>query len=195
MSWGVRQFGLVQAYWSKCEHGATVNCASDWFFSPPAFKKKRHADRLWCHPPPLSPFPHLPPPQPTQACDVTVLDNEVRFLLLLSVRMTSILSGSQRPLLTATRSHWIHTALSGPPRMHFKVGDQGLTCAWHPENDNTSASLHLLLRASAGDTKAHRLLPRCPTAWRKHSFRRGGGFTLIQEEGRALCVFYMHTGG
>lgn len=43
---------------------------------------------------------------------------------------------------------WAHTACTrcsvGPASSHFKVGDQGLTCAWHPENDNASASLHLL---------------------------------------------------
>ena len=54
---------------------------------------------------------------------------------------------------------WLARSHSGPPAMHFKVGDQGLTCAWHPENDNASASLHLLLRAGPGDTKARRAAP------------------------------------
>lgn len=78
-------------------------------------------------------------------------------------------------------------ALSGPPAMHFKVGDQGSTCAWHPENDNASASLHLLLRASPRDTKAcSRTILLCGGS--THSVVR---YTYRKE----ASVFYTNTGG
>lgn len=67
--------------------------------------------------------------------------------------------------------------------MHFKVGDQGLTCAWHPENDNGSASLHLLERCSHRDTKPHWLLPQ--GVRRKCSFRRR---PYIKEEGYVYSI-------
>lgn len=60
-------------------------------------------------------------------------------------------------------------SLRSPPAMHFKVGDQGLTCAWNLGNDNGSVGLHRLLRASLGNTKAWRLLPQYCSAWEGHT--------------------------
>lgn len=126
-------------------------------------------------------FSSLSPPLPTQPCDLTVSDNEVRILWLQSVRMTAV-AGPCAACLVSGALCWLSAAptgpgdgsLPGPPAMHFKVGDQGLTCAWHPENDNGSVSLHLLLRASLRNTKARRLLPQYCVAWRKDAFRKGG---------------------
>lgn len=91
---------------------------------------------------------------------------------------------------------WVQWALteakrcSRRPAMHFKVGDQGSTCAWHPENDNASVSLRLLQDSSPPNTKACRQLPYF-SSWRKRLFTR---VIYIQEEG-ALSGFYTNTGG
>lgn len=178
-------------------HGELYFCLIFLTNTPPPFPNKRHThiqtDFGVTNPPPLSSHS---PPLPTQACDVTVSDNEVRILLHQSVRMTAAQAYVQPPWYQAPSADSrglrpdTETALSGPPAMHFKVGDQGLTCACHPENDNGSASLHLLLRASHRDTKAYWLLPQYFAAWRKHSFRKGD--IHIGRRQCSMCILYKY---
>lgn len=65
---------------------------------PPPSPNKRHThiqtDFGVTNPPPLSSYS---PPLPTQACDVTVSDNEVRILLHQSVRMTAAQADAPAP--------------------------------------------------------------------------------------------------
>lgn len=159
--------------------------------APPALKNRHthtQTDSGVTHPS-LFPTPTLSspsPPLPTQACDVTVSDNEVRFLLHQSVGMTA----AQASMVPGALCCGLTDCSQSPSAVHFKVGDQGLTCAWHPGNDNASASLHLLLRAGPRDTKTCRLLPHYFAAWRKFSFRRGDIHT-----GRgqwSMCILYAY---
>lgn len=89
-------------------------------------------------------------------------------------------------------SLWAHNHCSCGSAMHFKVGDQGSTCAWHPENDNASASLHLLQDTSPPNTKGRRQRPQYFSSWRKHIFTT---VIYIQEESSALSAFYTNTVG
>lgn len=105
-------------------------------------------------PAPNTSFSFPSPPLPTQACDVAVSDNEVRILLLPSMSLAPVCEATTSGLWYQVPSvdhpelrTDPQTALLVPAAMHFKVGDQWMTCAWHPGNDNGWASLHLLLRA------------------------------------------------
>lgn len=176
-----------------CQHGATVSCSYAWFFSPihPQPKTHSHRDRLWCHPPKPVPLPPPPPflpfPLPCQHKPVMWLSQIMRWEFYCS----SLWAWHQSVRRTTTQASvcplWYRApsvvcceltldaqgALSSPQGTHFKVGDQGLTCAWHPENDNASVSIRLLLRARPRDTMACRLLPHYIAPWRKSLFRRG----------------------
>lgn len=161
------------------------------FFSPaqPPPLKKRHTDRLWCHPPP--PFLPLSPPLPTQACDVTVSDNEVRILLHQSVRMTatqaSLVSGAlcwplgAPSLLPVSSSGALQ---SGRSRVDLRMTSREWQCLGQPTPTATCRS------------QRHKGTQAAPALLLLHegSSHSGGGI-YIQEEGSALCVFSMNTGG
>lgn len=78
-------------------------CTSSWFFTAPPPNRHTHY-RLRCHPPPTLPF--LSPPLPAQACDVTIWDNEVRFLLHQPVKMT-VGPGQCAPSLESGALYWL----------------------------------------------------------------------------------------
>ncbi len=79
--------------------------------TPTLKKRHTHTDRLWCRPPP--PLSFLSPPLPTQACDVTVSDNEVRILLHRSFGMTAAEGSVRRPWLSGALCWllWDHTRI------------------------------------------------------------------------------------
>lgn len=205
----VSAWALLVKVWTWC-HSELYLCLIFLTNTPPILKKTHsHTDRLLVSlthaGSPFLPPPFLLFPLPCQHKPVMWLSQIMRW----EFYCNSLWAWHQSVRMTATasvRALWYRApsvdcyelmldtqpALSGPPAMHFKVGDQGSTCAWHPENDNASASLHLLLRASPQDTKACRQLPHYLALWRKCSFRSG---IYIQEEGSALSVFYTNTGG
>lgn len=147
-----------------------------------------------CPPPSLSSLP-----LPTQACDVTVWDNEVRILLQSSVSLAPIceeeshralvcrLSGMERPLLIAVSSQPLLSRVcnalqSGRSRVDLRMTSREWQCLSQP----APTARYQSPKHKGGQR------PQYFSSWRKHIFTT---VIYIQEEGSALSAFYTNTVG